>query len=166
MTGTILGMSTAVYTVIHVVTSLIGIFSGLLVILGMLGNKRWPLLTGLFLITTILTSVGGFFFPFHGVTPGIVVGIISLVILAVALVALYGQHLAGSWRRIYVVTAMIAEYLNCFVLIVQSFQKIPALHALAPTGTELPFKVAQVSLLVIFIALTVQVDKKFRPVTA
>jgi hypothetical protein len=162
----ILGMSTHLYTVIHVIISLIAIASGLLAVIGMMMGKPLHAMTGLFLITTILTSVTGFFFPFHGVTPGIVVGIISLVVLLVAVIALYSKHIAGGWRRTYIITAMFALYLNCFVLIAQSFQKIPSLHALAPTGTEPAFKISQVTLLVVFVVLTIVVDKKFRPLIA
>src|SRR5205823_1713264 len=104
--------------------------------------------------TTVLTSVTGFGFPIHGVTPGIVLGILSLVVLAIAIFARYARHLSGGWRRAYVITASIALYFNCFVLVVQSFQKVPALHALAPTQKEPPFGIAQLTLLVLFILLT------------
>jgi len=155
----ILGMSTALYTQIHVAISLIGIAAGLLVAFGMIAGNPLPKLTALFLITTILTSVTGFFFPWKGFTPGINIGILSLVVLLFTLIALYTKHLAGGWRRTYVITAMIALFLNFFVLIHQSFEKIPALKTLPPSaalGTVL------VSLLV-FIVLTVLADKKFRP---
>lgn len=136
----VLGMSLSLFTQVHVFISIVAIGSGLIVALGMLRGKMMPALASVFLITTVLTSVTGFFFPFHGVTPGIVVGVISLVILLVTLVAYYGKHAVGAWRRPFVITAMIALYLNCFVLIAQSFQKIAVLHALAPTGTETPFR--------------------------
>jgi hypothetical protein len=158
----ILGMSTYLFTQIHVAISLVGIASGLVVAISMMMGKSLRMVTALFLITTVLTSVTGFFFPIHGVTPGIVVGILSLVVLVFTLVAYYGKHLAGGWRRTYVITAMLALYLNCFVLIAQSFQKIPSLHALAPTGTEGPFKISQLILLVVFVVLTIAADKKFR----
>ncbi|MGB7134979.1 MAG: hypothetical protein WBD46_06805 [Acidobacteriaceae bacterium] len=158
----ILGMSLAAFTQLHVAISLIAIAAGFLVVFGMMASKRWPLLTAMFLITTAATSVTGFMFPFHGVTPGIVVGILSMVVLLFAAVALYGGHLAGGWRSTYIVTAIVALYLNFFVLIVQSFEKVPALHALAPTGKEMPFKLAQLAALVVFVVLTILAMRKFR----
>jgi len=143
------------FTKLHVVISLIGIVSGLVVMFGLLVGRRLYGWTELFLISTLLTSMTGFFFPFHGVTPAIVVGIISLVLLAVAIVARYARHLAGAWRWIYVVTAMISLYLNVFVLIVQLFQKVPALKALAPTQSEPPFVVVQLVVLALFVVLTI-----------
>lgn len=116
----------------------------------------------MFLISTALTSVTGFFFPFHGVTPAVIVGIISVVLLAIAIVARYARHLAGSWRWIYVVTAMIALYLNVFVLVVQLFQKVPALKAMAPTQSEPPFAVAQLVVLALFVLLTIVAAIRFR----
>jgi magnesium-transporting ATPase (P-type) len=121
--------------------------------------NRW---SALFLISTIATSVTGFFFPFHGLTPAIVVGVISLVVLAVAIIARYVRRLAGAWRWIYVVTVMIALYLNVFVLIVQLFQKVPALKALAPTQSEPPFAVMQLVVLALFVVLTIMAAIKFR----
>jgi uncharacterized membrane protein SirB2 len=115
-----------------------------------------------FLTTTVLTSVTGFGFPFKGATPAINVGIISLVILAIAIVARYARHLAGAWRKTYVVTAALALYLNVFVLVVQSFEKVPALKAAAPTQKEAPFLVAQLAVLALFIVLTVLAVKRFR----
>jgi hypothetical protein len=161
--GMILGMSLAGFTQFHVAISIVAIVAGSLVVFGMLAAKRWPLLTALFLITTAATSVTGFMFPYHGVTPGIVVGILSMVVLLIATIALYGGHLAGGWRGTYVITAVLALYLNFFVLIAQSFEKVPALHALAPTGKETPFKVAQLVALVVFVLLGVLAVKRFRP---
>jgi len=158
----ILGMSVAVFTQVHVAISLIAIAAGFVVVFGMIAAKRLPLLTTLFLITTAATSVTGFLFPYHGMTPGIVIGILSLVVLLFAAVALYGGHLAGGWRVTYVITAMMALYLNFFVLIVQSFEKVPALHALAPTQKEMPFKAAQLVTLVIFVVLASLATKRFR----
>ncbi len=162
----ILGMSTATYTFIHVLISLIGIASGLIVMYGFLTGKRLDSLTALFLTTTVLTSVTGFGFPFEHLLPSHKVGIISLIVLAIAITARYVFHLAGSWRWIYVVTAAMALYLNVFVLIVQSFEKVPALKALAPTQSEPPFLVAQVIVLVIFVVLTILAVKRFRIETA
>ncbi len=159
----IFGMTTATFTLVHVIISLVGIGSGFIVLFGMLAGKRLSGLTALFLVTTVATSVTGFLFPFHGVTPGIVVGIISMVVLAIAILALYALHLAGAWRWIYVVTALIALYLNVFVLIVQSFEKVSALHALAPTQKEPPFLIAQLSTMALFIVLGILAVKKFHP---
>ena len=158
----VLGMSLETYTLIHVIISLIAIASGLVVLFGMIAGKRLDALHGLFLLTTVLTSVTGFGFPIHGITPAINLGILSLIVLAIAIFARYGRHLAGGWRRTYVITASIALYFNCFVLVVQSFMKVPALHALAPTQKEPPFGIAQLTLLVVFIALTVMAAKRFR----
>jgi len=141
------------FTLIHVLISLIGIGSGLVVLFGWLTRRQFNGWTVLFLVTTILTSVTGFFFPVDHPLPSHIVGIISLVILAVALLARYVFHLAGAWGRIFVVTSVIALYLNVFVLVVQMFLKIPALTSLAPTQTEPPFLVAQLLVLLLFIVL-------------
>jgi hypothetical protein len=157
----ILGMSTAIYTFLHVLISLVGIGSGLVVMFGFLTGKRLDSLTAVFLITTVLTSITGFGFPFDHLLPSHIVGIISLVILAITIPARYMFHLAGSWRWIYVIGATTALYLNVFVLVVQSFMKVPALKALAPTQKEPPFLVAQLSVLLIFVALTILATKRF-----
>jgi len=149
------------FTLIHVLISLIGIGSGLVVLFGWLTGRRFNGWTVLFLVTTILTSVTGFFFPFIHLTPAHKVGFISLVILAVALLARYVFHLAGTWGRIFVVTSVIALYLNVFVLVVQMFLKIPALKSLAPTQTEPPFLIAQSAVLVVFVLLGIFSAKKF-----
>jgi len=162
----ILGMSTETFTLVHVVISLIGIASGLIVLFGMLGSHRMPGWTALFLLTTILTSATGFLFPFTTLLPSHIVGIISLVILAIALLARYALGLSGAWRWIYVVTAVVALYLNCFVAVVQSFLKIPFLHDLAPTQSEPPFLIAQLAVLALFLVLGVTAVVKFRPPTA
>ena len=151
------------FTQVHVVLSLIAIFAGLVVAFGLLAAKRLDGWTAFFLITTVLTSVTGFFFPFHGFTPAIGVGIVSLLVLAMAILARYGRKLAGPWRWIYVVTAMLALYLNVFVLIVQLFRKVAALKALALTQSEPPFMVAQLLTLVLFVLLTILAAIKFRP---
>jgi hypothetical protein len=157
----ILGMSTATYTLLHVLISLIGIGSGLVVVYGFLTSRRFDRLTVLFLVATVLTSVTGFGFPFEHLLPSHKVGIISLIVLAIAIPALYAFHLKGAWRWIYVVTASTALYLNVFVLVVQLFRKIPALTALAPTQTEAPFLVVQTIVLAIYIALTALGVRKF-----
>jgi len=151
------------FTKLHVVISLIAILSGLVVMSGLLLDRRLNRWTALFLISTVLTSVTGLFFPFSGVTPGIVLAIISLVLLAVAIVARYGRHLAGAWRWLYVVTAMISLYLNVFVLVAQLFQKVPALKALAPTQSEPPFAITQLVVLAMFVLLTILAAIRFRP---
>src|SRR5215471_13996035 len=138
------------YTILHVVISLLGILSGFVVIYGMLTADALDGWTEFFLITTVATSVTGFFFPVQRLMPSHIVGIISLVILAAAIYARYPANLAGSWRWIYVVGATLAQYLNVFILIVQAFQKVPALKALAPKQTEPPFKLAQLLNLILF----------------
>ena len=158
----IFGMSTATFTLVHVVISLIGIGSGLVVVFGLLNARRLDRWTALFLVTTVATSVTGFGFPFEHLLPSHKVGIISLVALTLAILARYSFHLAGAWRWIYVVTAMIALYLNVFVLIVQAFLKVPALKAMAPTQSEPPFLVTQLVILAIFVALTILEAKRFR----
>jgi len=145
-----------------VLISLVGIFTGLIVLFGMLAGKRLEDWTKWFLITTVLTSVTGFFFPFHGFTPAIGVGVISLLVLAIAIYARYPRHLAGAWRWIYVVTAVIALYFNVFVGIVQAFEKIPALKIIAPTQTEPPFKLTQLIVLTLFIVFAIAAATRFR----
>lgn len=159
----IAGLSIENFTILHVAISLIGIVSGLIVLFGMLRARRLPGWTALFLATTVLTSVTGFMFPINGLTPAIVVGLISIVILAIALMALYVKHLSGAWRWIYVTTALAALYFNVFVLIVQSFQKVPALQKLAPTQSEPPFSVTQGVVLVAFLVLGTMAARRFRP---
>ena len=148
----VFGLSLHTYTVIHVLISLAAIASGFIVMYGFLSGKRMDGWNGFFLTMTVLTSVTGFGFPFAGVTPAIKLGIISLAVLAVAIVVRYPLHLA--WRKTYVITASLALYLNIFVLVVQSFEKIPALHSLAPTQKEAPFAGGQILVLAIFIVLT------------
>jgi hypothetical protein len=159
----ILGMSTANFTLFHVVLSLLGIASGFVVIFGMLGDKRLPGWTALFLVMTVATSVTGFLLPSTGLDPAQVVGIISLLVLAAALLARYSFHLAGSSRWIYVVAAVLAQWLNTFVALVQSFQKIPFVHALAPTQKEPPFLIAQLLVMVILVLLAVLALRRFHP---
>jgi len=165
----ILGMSLATFTYLHVAISFIGIAAGLVVLAAMIGNRRLPAVTVLFLVTTALTSLTGFLFPFKGVTPGIVIGILSLIVLLIAIVALYGRGLAGAWRGTYVITASVALYFNFFVFIVQSFEKVPALKAIAPTQASPVFGVTQLVVLAIFVLLTILAYKRFHgapPATA
>jgi hypothetical protein len=159
----ILGMSIETFTLVHVIISLIAIASGLIVLFGMFGGNRMSGMTALFLLTTILTSVTGFLFPISGFTPAIGFGIISLVLLALAVLGLYVFRLAGAWRWIYVVTAVIALYLNVFVLVVQSFQKLSFLQPLAPTQSEPPFAIAQGIVLLLFIVAGVVAVRRFHP---
>jgi hypothetical protein len=162
-TSMILGMPLSTFTAVHVAISLAGIGSGFIVILGMIGNLRLNILTHFFLATTVLTSVTGFFFPFHGMTPGIILGILSLIALIFAIIDRYRFHLAGKARATYVVCSVLAQWFNVFVLIAQSFQKVPALHALAPKGSEPPFLIAQVIALLLLIVLGTLAFKKFHP---
>jgi hypothetical protein len=159
----IAGLSIENFTILHTAISLIGIVGGLIVLAGMLRARRLPGWTALFLVTTVLTSVTGFMFPINSLTPAIVFGVISIVILAIALMALYVKHLSGAWRWIYVTTALAALYLNVFVLIVQSFQKVPALQKLAPTQSEPPFLIAQSVVLIAFLILGTLAVRRFRP---
>jgi hypothetical protein len=158
----ILGMSLSTYTTLHVLISLIAIGTGFIVLYGLINGRLLGPWNAVFLVTTILTSLTGFPFPNSKVTPGIILGVLSLIVLAIALLALYAFHLRGVWRRTYAITAMIALYFNVFVLIAQIFEHVPAFHALAPTGTETPFKVAQTLLLVLFAVLITAAAKKFR----
>jgi len=153
----------AALTLVHVLISLVGIVSGFVVVFGLLAAKRLNRWTAIFLITTVLTSVTGFlFFPFHKLLPSHIVGTISLLVLAVAIFARYARRLAGAWRSVYVVTATLALYFNVFVLVVQSFLKVPALKALAPTQSEPPFAIVQGLVLLLFIVLGTFAVKRFR----
>ena len=164
----ILGMSLAAFTMIHVIISLTAIVAGLVVMFGMLSSRRMPGLTAIFLIFTILTSVTGFMFPFNGITPGILIGILSLILLSIAGFARYGTKLNGAWRWIYALTALASLYLNMFVLVIQSFLKVPALHALAPSlpPAEPPFAIAQGIVLVFFVVMIIAVIRRYRPASA
>jgi hypothetical protein len=159
----ILGMSAFLF--VHVLLSLIGIFTGFVVMYGLLTAQRLDGWTLWFLATTAATSVTGFFFPFHGFTPAIGVGIVSVIVLLAAIAARYSFHLAGHWRGTYIVTAVFALYLNTFVLVAQAFQKVPALHALAPKGSEPPFAIAQGIVLLLFVVAGALSVRRFRPVS-
>jgi len=160
----ILGMSIGAFTLLHVVITLVAIGSGLIVVGGMFASRVLSVTTALFLFTTALTSVTGFLFPIHGFTPALGVGILACLILVFVLFALYKEHLAGAWRPIYVITAVVSLYLNVFVLVAQSFMKVSALNALAPTQSEPPFAITQVVVLVIFVLIALIAIVKFRPV--
>jgi hypothetical protein len=162
----ILGMSVGAFTLLHTIITLVAIGSGLIVVGGMFASHKLPGTTALFLFTTALTSVTGFLFPIRGFTPALGVGILACVILAVALFALYKEHLVGARRWIYVITALVSLYLNVFVLVAQSFMKVSALNALAPTQSEPPFAITQAVVLVIFILIGLIAVVKFRPISA
>jgi hypothetical protein len=159
----ILGMSIQAFTILHVVISLIAIASGIVVVIGMFASRSQPGWTALFWLTTVLTTMTGFLFPITKFTPALGTGIVATVVFVIAIFALYAKHLVGAWRWIYVVTAVTSLYLNVFVLIVQSFQKIPALQPLAPTQSEPPFLITQTAALVVFVLFGVLAVVKFRP---
>jgi hypothetical protein len=151
------------FTVFHVVITLIAMVAGLIAIFGMISNERRNTVNGIFLLFTVLTSVTGFLFPIRGLTPALILGVMSMVVLAIALAARNLFTMRGAWRWIYVVTAVIAQYFNSFVLVVQSFLKIPALHVLAPQGNEPPFAVAQGVVLLFYVILGYLAVRRFRP---
>ena len=152
----------ATFTLIHVAISLIGIGSGLVVAIGLIRGARLDSWTVIFLATTVATSVTGYGFPFERLLPSHIVGGISLLVLAVAIFARYGRRLAGGWRRVYVIAAVAALYLNVFVLVVQLFRRVPALQALAPTQSEPPFGIAQLVVLALFVGLGAKAAIGFR----
>jgi len=162
----ILGMSLSAFTALHVVISLIAIASGLIVMFGLLGSGRMPGLTAIFLLFTILTNATGFLFPFEKLLPSHMVGILSLVLLAIACLALYVMKLSGPWRWIYVLTALASLYFNVFVLVIQSFLKVPALTALAPGNPPSGpvFAVVQGVVLVFFAVMIIGAMRRYRPV--
>lgn len=159
----ILGLSIPVFTLVHVALSLVGILAGYVMLGSLIEDVQRDGWTALFLAATIATSVTGFLFPSTGLDPARVIGIISLAALAIALFALYGRGLAGPWRWIYVVSAVLALYLNIFVGVVQAFQKIPFLRPLAPTQSEPPFLVAQIIVLIAFVILGFLAVRQFHP---
>jgi hypothetical protein len=150
------------FTFFHVLLSLVGIGSGFVVLFGLLTSKWFVRWNTLFLATTAATSVTGFLFPFHCFLPSHAVGTLSLLVLAIAVLARYRFHLVGGWRKTYAITALVALYFNVFVLIAQMFQKVPALKALAPTQSEPPFQMAQLTILVLFVALIIRAAVKFQ----
>ncbi len=158
----ILGVTTSTYTFIHVLLSLVGIGSGLVVVSGFIAAKRLDGWTALCLTSTLATIVTGFGFPFDHLLPSHIVGIISLLVLAVAIPARYALHRSGAWRWIYVVCAVIALYLNVFVGIVQAFLKVSALRTIAPTQSEPPFVVTQLFVMALFIVLAIAAAIRFR----
>ena len=161
----VLGMSLSAFTTLHVIISLIGIVSGIIVMFGLLGSNRMPGMTAIFLLSTILTSATGFLFPFEKLLPSHMVGILSLVLLAIACLALYVMKLSGPWRLVYVLTALVSLYFNVFVLVIQSFLKVPALTALAPGNPPSGpvFAVVQGIVLVFFVVVIIGAMRRYRP---
>jgi hypothetical protein len=159
----ILGLSLAQFTFIHVALSLIGIGAGFFVMFELLTSRPLRILTALFFLATIGTSLTGFFFPENSVTPGIVLGVLSMIVLILALFAKHAKKLIGPWRGVYVVSVCMAFYFNFFVLIAQAFAKVPALKAAAPTMASPAFGLAQLVLLFIFVLLTIRAVKRYRP---
>jgi hypothetical protein len=151
------------FTIVHTFLSVVAIFTGFVVVVAMLAGSRVDRWTKWFLGTAVATTVTGFFFPFHGFTPAIALGIISLPFLTLTLLARYPRHLAGAWRWVYVVGAVVCLYFNLFVFVVQAFEKVPALHVIAPTQTESPFKITQLFILVASILVGIVAVIRFRP---
>ena len=156
-------MFLTIYTLIHVAISLVGLVSGLVVLLAMFNSKRLDGWTAVFLWTTVATSVTGFGFPVEHLMPSHIIGALSLLVLALAIYSRYSRRLAGGWRKAYVISAVVALYFNMFVAIVQAFAKVPALKALAPTQAETPFKLTQLVVLLIFIAAGIFATIRFHP---
>ena len=150
------------FTLVHVVLSVVGIVAGLVVVGGLMAGVRFDAWTGVYFVTTVLTNVTGFGFPFATILPSHIVGGVSLVVLPVAIAALYWKHLKGAWRSIFVVTAVFALYLNVFVLVAQLFQKVPAMIALAPTQTAPAFVVTHLIVIALFVVLGRAAVKGFR----
>lgn len=159
----VLGMSLHSFTVLHVIISIVELLAGAVVALKMLGGSRTRL-NGLFLLTGALTTLTGFLFPFHGMTPAIMLGLITLPFLLLAAIAWYSGHLRGAWRAVYVISALLVLYFDAFVAVAQSFMKIPSLHTLAPTGKEPPFAFTQGLLLLVFLVIGYLALKRFRPI--
>jgi hypothetical protein len=159
----VLGLQLATFTFLHVLISLIGVASGFIVMVELLRSSYSGSWTAIFLATTIVTSASGFLFPFSKLLPSHIVGIVSLVLLAIALFSFYVQRMHGIWRQIYVLTAMLSLYLNVFVMIIQGFLKVPLLNSLAPTQTESPFLIVQGVTLVCFLAVIIVAAIRYRP---
>jgi hypothetical protein len=162
----VLGMNLLLFTRLHVMLSLIGLGAGLFMGFGMIRGKAWPAMTATFVAATGLAIVTGFLFPFLGITPGIVFGIFALVALGIAVVARYGKHMAGRWRKAWVVSAMVALYLNFFMFIIQLFDKTPGLQAMGEVQKETVFAGAQLAVLVGFILWTIKAVRQFKAETA
>ena len=152
-----------IYTIIHTLISLVAIVTGLVVLFGLLAGKRLDGWTKWFLITAVATTVTGFFFPFHGLTPALTLGIMSSIVLVITTIARYPKHLTGAWRWLYTIGAVISLYFNLVVFVTQAFEKVPFLHAMAPTQTEGPFKLTQLLVLALFFILGLAAVIRFRP---
>jgi hypothetical protein len=150
-------------TAFHVALSLLGLLAGFITVIGLLNAKTYGGWTSLFLASTVATSMTGFLFPLHHVTPAISLGIISIGVLTLALYALYSRKLAGAWRLVFLLSAVLALYLNFFVFIVQMFLKVPWLRAVAPTQKEPPFIIAQALALALFAGISISASRRFRP---
>src|SRR5262245_18732171 len=159
-------VSLSTFTLVHTVLSLVALASGIVVVIVLVRSRSSPRWTALYLVTAVATSATGFGFPFEKLLPSHVVGIICLVLLLVVILARYAFRLVGAWRWIYAVGLTVTVYLDAFVAVVQAILKVPALHALAPGGSEPPFAVAQGVVLVVFVALAVAAAFKFRPAAA
>jgi hypothetical protein len=157
----ILGMSIQLFTRLHVCISLIAIVAGMAVLLGMLTRRRFPILTAVFLITTALTSITGFMFPNKTITPGIILGILSMIVLILATAARYVGHMNGAWRGTYILCANLALWFNVFVLFAQLFEKVPELREVAPTMSSPAFTLTQSAIFILFIAVTFRAFKRF-----
>jgi hypothetical protein len=153
------------FVLFHTALSLIAIVTGLVVVRGLIRNDPLNGWTLWFVITTVATTLTGFLFPFRGFTPAIGTGIVSTLVLAAMIPARYSFHFAGPWRRVYVIGAVISLWLNCFVLVVQAFQKVPALNALAPQGKEPPFLIAQAIVLALAVVSGFLAVRRFRAAT-
>ena len=158
-----MSLGIAIFTFVHVALSLVGIAAGFVVVFGLISSKQLDKWTKLFFATAVVTSLTGFLFPFHKLLPSHVIGLISLVALTIAFLALYARRLNGAWRWIYVVNIVTALYLNVFVLVAQAFLKVSALKATAPTQSEPPFLVAQLVVMALFVLLGIFAVKKFHP---
>ena len=159
----VLGLSLSTFTLLHVVLSLVGIVAGIVIVIGMLGSSQLPAWTALFLVSMVLTDVTGFFFPAAALLPSHVVGVISLMALLMAIIALYVFRLNGLWRWLYVGATGIAVYLDVFVGVAQAFEKLDFLRPLAPTQSEPPFLIAQLALLSLFLVLGIVAARRFHP---
>jgi len=152
------------FTYLHVFLSVVGLGAGVFVVIGFFSSKKFSILTSTFIVSTFLTSLSGFLFPFHGVSPGIVLGVLSIIVLFVAIYALYARKMAGVWRTTYVISACVALYFNFFVLVAQAFDKVRVLHSIAPSQTSPGFAISEVAVLVLFILITIRSVQKFHPV--
>jgi hypothetical protein len=159
----VLGIRLMEFVFLHVFLSVIGLGAGVFVVLGFFSSKRFSILTTAFVVATFFTSISGFAFPYHGITPGIVLGVVSVLVLILATYALYIKKLAGEWRAMYVITACLALYFNFFVLVAQAFDKVHVLHSIAPSQTSPGFALSQIAVLVLFILVTVRSVQKFHP---